>query len=212
MIADRVRDLRRRAGLSQDDLAERMSDLGLPWKRTTVVNLETRATGSRGQGAGRDTVTAGELLALARVLDVPPVWLLADPAGDLDVPITRDLSADPWSALLWMVGKAPLGEETGSWSDAARPLDEVCRVVQVLDQLRQLANLRHLSTVITFDDETTLAEQDEPDMLARERQLLGALVRPLERLVKWGYRVPPLPDDLSARAVELGVELPTVNG
>jgi transcriptional regulator with XRE-family HTH domain len=87
IIADRVRQLRKSRGLSQTDLAEALNRAGVPWTRTIVVNLETHASESRGNAAGRDAVTVGELLALASVLKVHPAALVPelDPTVDGDL-------------------------------------------------------------------------------------------------------------------------------
>lgn len=76
-----------------------MNEQGIPWNRTTVAKLET---------GRRESISVRELLALAVVLDVPPVWLLADPKQDGLVAIAEGLEVEPWSALLWLTGTQPL--------------------------------------------------------------------------------------------------------
>lgn len=122
VIAERVRALREQSGMNQASLAEAMSKLGVPWKRATVVNLEKRASSSRGSGSGgRDAVTVQELLALALVFNMPPVLLLADPSEQDrigDVPIARDLSGDHRGVLMWLVGVADAPGTRASRSDS----------------------------------------------------------------------------------------------
>src|SRR5512132_1898192 len=66
-LAQRVRELRRRRGLSAAQLAERLRQVGLDWDRSIVANLEN---------GRRASLDVAELLALALVLDVAPVHLL----------------------------------------------------------------------------------------------------------------------------------------
>jgi transcriptional regulator with XRE-family HTH domain len=204
VIADRVRVLRDKAGLSQADLAGEMEKLGVPWKRATVVNLETRAAGSRGKGAGRDVVTAQELLALARVFDVPLIWLLADPKSGDTVPLTKDEAVDPWTALMWMAGEQPLHDESGSWRDAVQPLGHVRMIRQILDQLAEDHRRRPLLDQLVDEAGTPLFPAD----LSKEKARYRALGQALEQLRSRGYRLPPVPNDLAERARELDVALP----
>lgn len=79
VIAERVRRLRLERGLTQEALAAAMRAQDIAWRRGSVAELERRAPSSRGRGTGgRDAVTAGELLALARVLGVETDALLAE--------------------------------------------------------------------------------------------------------------------------------------
>jgi hypothetical protein len=119
-VADHVR--RHRAGTSQADLAAAMTARGVPWKRATVVNLEKRGAGSRGDAAtGRDALTVGELLALADALGVPPVLLLADPRTGATVPVGAGREMSPDDALAWLIGvdaaaaDSPHGEFMAAW-------------------------------------------------------------------------------------------------
>ncbi|MFR9779042.1 helix-turn-helix domain-containing protein [Micromonospora sp. MS34] len=66
-IAQRVKKLRGRLGLTAAQLAERMNAVGFRWDRFTVQNLEN---------GRRRNVTVEEFLALAYVLSVAPVHLL----------------------------------------------------------------------------------------------------------------------------------------
>jgi hypothetical protein len=128
-VAANVRKWRERAGMSQAGLAAAMTALGVPWKRATVVNLEKRGAGSRGDAAtGRDALTVGELLALASALDVPPVLLLADPRTDTVVSVGPGREMPPKAALGWLIGAAEVGPEhaefTAAWFRARQALED----------------------------------------------------------------------------------------
>jgi transcriptional regulator with XRE-family HTH domain len=203
VIAERVRSIRDSAGMSQSALAGKVAELGIPWKRSTVVNLETRAPDSRGRGAGRDVVTVQELLALAVALDVPPVWLLADPKSEEPVAVAvggeREIKLVPWSALLWMIGREPLAEVPGArYAEARAALVELQRVAQTLSSIRAVEEVRAGGHGLL----------EGGDRRAEDERLLQALQRPLELLAKWGYPAPPLPADVLHRAQELNIDLP----
>lgn len=67
-MARRLKALRQAAGLSQVELAERMSGRGQPWRQSTVWKIE----------CGRRNVRVGELADLAAILGVTPAALLSD--------------------------------------------------------------------------------------------------------------------------------------
>ncbi|MGC5664940.1 helix-turn-helix domain-containing protein [Micromonospora sp. WMMD723] len=85
VIRDRIRDLRDRAGLGRNELAERAREYGAPESFTAnVVGFLER---------GRRGLTLEELLALAGALEVTPLELLGDQAavlvggGQVDAPV-----------------------------------------------------------------------------------------------------------------------------
>lgn len=193
VLARRVFALRKGAGMNQGELGARMAELRPNWSRSTVVKLENYK---------REAVGVADLLALAVVLDVPPVWLLADPRSSEPVPVTTGVELDPWSALLWMVGREPLDDVPGSrFAEARSALVELQRLAQGLAAIR--------STEDSRAGGGGLPEEDRP---AEDERLIEALQRPLELLTSWGYPTPPIPERVTARAAELGVKLPGVEG
>jgi transcriptional regulator with XRE-family HTH domain len=197
VIATRVRELRRHCRLSQDDLAKRMDALGVPWTRATVVNLETRATGSRSKAAGRDSVSVGELFALASVFGVPPVWLLADVESGEPTPITKGLAVDAWSTLLWAAGRQPLSDDPGIWWHRVAPaIATAFACASAIDQVR-----RNQAASVDLEDLDGRAERD--------RSALRVLAANLTTIAMAGLVLPPVPKDIHDRATELGVDLPS---
>lgn len=87
---------------SAEKLAAAMAEVGVPWTRDAVVNLET---------GRRKRLAAHELLALAYVLDVPsPVELLA-PAVAPRIPVTPTTDVATLDARAWCWGQiGPLAE------------------------------------------------------------------------------------------------------
>lgn len=197
VIAERVRELRESAGMNQAALAEKMNEQGVPWKRATVVNLEKRASTSRGAGSGgRDSVSVQELLALALVLNVPPVLLIADPRQQEklgDVPIAKDLSGDQWGVLLWMVGvaDAPGGRHA---RDDSQIVHAGIAVMEGLGELKR--RVRTLSP-----------EEGQERTDAAHREALLRVASAFAVIRRLGAEPPRLADHHLARAAELGVDL-----
>ena len=65
--AERVAAIRRYRGMTQDELAEAMRDLGIPWQRVVVAKLES---------GRRSYLTVDELLAICVILEITPTDLL----------------------------------------------------------------------------------------------------------------------------------------
>jgi transcriptional regulator with XRE-family HTH domain len=197
VIAERVRNLRERAGMNQADLAAAMSKEGVPWKRATVVNLEKRASSSRGAGSGgRDAVSVQEWLALALVFDVPPVLLIADPREQKklgDIPITKHLSGDQWAVLLWLVGMADAPGGRRARNDS--PLIQAG--ITVMEGVGELKR-----RVRTLDPEQGQQRTD-----AAHREALLRVAEAFRRIRRLDAEPPRLADHLVSRAGELGVDL-----
>ncbi|MEJ8645293.1 helix-turn-helix transcriptional regulator [Streptomyces sp. MS1.HAVA.3] len=66
-VAKRVREVRKRRGLTAEQLALKLREQGIPWDRYTVNKLEN---------GKRQNISLTEWLALAEVLNVAPVHLL----------------------------------------------------------------------------------------------------------------------------------------
>lgn len=66
-VVARMRELRKKRGLTAEQLGAAMTGVGIPWNAGVVTKLET---------GRRKSISVVELLALAYVLDVAPVHLL----------------------------------------------------------------------------------------------------------------------------------------
>jgi transcriptional regulator with XRE-family HTH domain len=93
LVADQVRALRDRRGISQQQLAD---TLGVP--QSTIARIES----------GGRMISVGELLRIAWALDVAPVHLLAASFRPQDIPIQEGLRLSPKDARDWIRGDTPI--------------------------------------------------------------------------------------------------------
>lgn len=198
VIAERVERLRRRAGLTRQELAERCKQVGAD--ELTDAALANIETGRRdGSGKRRRRITADELLMLAVALQVPVVWLLADPASGAPVPIVDGLvEVDPWAALMWVIGKQQLEPDkpaSGEWSTAHELLDYVYQVASLVEQCRAVMQRRAVDPEGWEYHDTW------------ERTVLSRLAKPLENLVRLHVPLPTIPNEIMKRCAELGINL-----
>lgn len=187
--------------MSQADLAAAMTEQGVSWKRATVVNLEKRGTGSRGESAtGRDAVTVGELLALALVLGVPPVLLLADPrVTDGTVPVAAGSTMDVWDAFWWITGRLAIGDRPIASDPAAAVF--AAKAHQVWQTARDV-----------YDMERTVRRSGARPQAQLDQYTAGlvkTLAEMLGELSELGVtELPHLPRQVLDVAERVGVELP----
>ncbi len=187
-----------------------MNERGIPWNRTTVAKLET---------GRRETVTVQELLALALVLNVPPVWLLADPEGGSAVAVAEGVEADPWTALLWLTGWQPLEESgAGAWASANNAIRLLHALGSELMTWRSMRRATDVALVPAMIDQQDVPVGELPvwgDLEEARRQLdapetaqLRAIADRLRQFRELQLPVPQMPANVGKRAAELGVELP----
>ncbi|SBT91373.1 hypothetical protein GA0115233_10305 [Streptomyces sp. DI166] len=85
--------------LTAQALADRCAGLGLPMDRTVIAKLEKGT---------RQTITVGELVVLARALNIPPVQLLFPLGRETETEIFPGESVGTWEALKWFTGEQEL--------------------------------------------------------------------------------------------------------
>ena len=180
-----------------------MAARGLPWSRTTVINLEKRGEKSRGKtGAGRDSLTVQELLTLAFVLGVSPALLLADPRSVKTVPVAkdetgRDIELDAWTALFWLIGMARPDEHVAG-STYRFAIDVLHDGLALVERINFL--------MPQLGDGLALPElADTRTMVRASFESIAALLKSIERQ---GAPLPAVPSRIRRAATELGVELP----
>ena len=195
VIAARVKTLRKRARLSGPALAAAMKERGFAWNRTTVAKLET---------GHRESVSVPELLALAVILGVPPVWLLADPQAGTPVPLAQGIVVDPWRALLWMTGNQPLEEPGGdAWTKAQYVLRTLAELAKLLENYHLLQGMLAGDVVVGSDP-----AESKRDWEAAETRTLQSIADRLGQLRAHDLPAPQLPPEVLKHAAELGIKLP----
>jgi len=204
VVAGRLKDLRRRYGLSAAQLAEQCAAAGVPELTPAVIaNIET---GRRDQATGqrRRQVTVEELLALAIVLNVPPLALLVRPDAET-IPVTPEVQAHPAEVLLWLLAEQPLLQASGSWSFEQMPTRLVRRWSEAILQVRNARTL--LQSVDHFAEQgQEVSPEDRQAFLGRLGRAL-ADVRIVRRELRGvGMDVQP-PDDVAEEARWAGVSI-----
>lgn len=201
-VAQRVKELRKRTGLSAARLAEEMTKAGIPWKREIVANLEN---------GRRDRLDVDELLALAAVFQVPPVALLIDATSETTA-VAPNLELPTAHVLLWMIGEQPLQGMAGTWMDETIPVRLVRRLHEAVLRCR---NARVMLDSIDHHAATgKFAADDATDRRrVEERQLthgLHELSQTIAEMRGYGMAVPVLAGqaqleaDAQARGFTLG--------
>jgi transcriptional regulator with XRE-family HTH domain len=110
VVAERVREVRKKQGLTAAQLASLCADRGYP--ELTTQALSNIESGRRDkEGRRRRYVTADELMALAVVLEVAPVYLLIPPLPSEEQPLPDDAAERHTLARVWqsfIKGERPL--------------------------------------------------------------------------------------------------------
>lgn len=104
-IARGIRDARRRRGWTQQDLADRLAEVGYPLDRSTLAKLEATKK-ARG-------ISVNDAIAIAAALGIAPVHLFTG-LGEDEIAIGEKLTAEAWRVRSWMRGRAgPLPDAPG---------------------------------------------------------------------------------------------------
>lgn len=131
VVATRVRELRRRRGLTAQQLAEAMTKAGVPWSRGVVAKLENDRRGDKG-------VTVAELFALALVLEVAPTELLSPSSYDVGVAygVTPTRVEEPARVREWLDMRVSLDDVIRVWKrmQVNDEFGDECRRVWFEDQ------------------------------------------------------------------------------
>jgi transcriptional regulator with XRE-family HTH domain len=140
LAGERVKEIRKRRGWTAAQLAARLAAVGAD--QLTEAALANIETGRRRNGQRRRDVTIDEILALAYVLNVPPV-LLFTPVGTEDtLAITPAIDMTAWDALPWVSGQRPppasaTGEQRREWHAMAQPITAYRDLDSSLDVLER---------------------------------------------------------------------------
>jgi transcriptional regulator with XRE-family HTH domain len=107
VVADQLVRLRRKHGLTREQLAKRLADNGAPGLTSAALaNIETGRRDS--EGRRRREVTVDELVALAAVLDESPLLLVFPLGADRFTEVLPGRTVSMWPAAQWFAGRAGL--------------------------------------------------------------------------------------------------------
>lgn len=164
--------------MTADDLAEAVTDLGMPYSRAQVTNLEADR---------RTSVTVGEIIAFGAVLGVPPAFLVM-PVGDHEpVEFLPRRLADAWNAWRWFTGD---GADTLAVVHP-RQHDDVARKFNAYRTHDYAAIELSLLAMTSHEDEY---EQRRADQRFADKLETLLARRDALRARKWA--VPPVPLDI----------------
>lgn len=188
-----VRRYRELRGMSAERLAEAVQAAGLPYTRTQVTNLES---------GRRTTITIGEVLVLAQVLELPPL-LLIFPVGEVDsVEVLPGRELDTWAATKWFTGEGALSnssQDEKAWTVSAGPIHWYRRHDEYVESGTVAADLiAELATAGEPPDEQAAAGRARWAEVHRERlKLAETLLTNLRDMMRHvEMRLPALPEQL----------------
>lgn len=176
-IGRRVRDLRRARKLTVQQLSDALAEHGVIINRPVLSNLENGT---------RHTVSAAELMVLARALDVPPLLLILPLGSSEQVEVLPGVVDDAWTAYRWFVGELP-AELLGAERDPAVRWSRVDDAGRLVDTYKVHHNGLHGFLAASVG-------RSEDDR--RRLQSLGALAGARMKMHREGWLLPPIPDDV----------------
>jgi transcriptional regulator with XRE-family HTH domain len=163
VVADGVKQLRTRRGMTQQELAD-----SLGWPQSTIARVEL----------GERAISVNDLLALSWALDVAPGYLLAGSFQDDEVPVHQTLRVKPEHALSWIRGYEPLpgldyrrfveNKPDREFFEQLRPGSGALIAAQYDEQEERLAS--GVETRNPLDSDEVAAERAD-ERAARRRQL-----------------------------------------
>lgn len=177
VLARQVRRYRDAAGLSAQQLAERMTaEVGSTYTRTQVTNLES---------GRREAITVGELMGFARILGVPPLMLVL-PLGEAEaVEVLPGVTVDPWTAWRWVTGEIP--------AEGLTPAESRDWTVQFIGNPVVSCYRRHEVAVTSYP-----YAQSEKSLQKVARDVAAARIQMHQN----GWELPPIPDAVAELARE----------
>jgi transcriptional regulator with XRE-family HTH domain len=161
VLARQMAAIRERRRWSQQQLADRLAELGMPMDRTVIAKLENATR----------RVTLDEAFALAAALGVSPANLFLPLEAGTDVAIAPKLAVLPRAARAWVRGQQPLHRD-----DARTFYTEVSDVEWVgMQQSGIRFLLQHIqdlidATVEQDSDKAIRAVDEINDEMARQRK------------------------------------------
>ena len=108
---ERIRELRQARGMTQQDLATRLSQLGARVDRTTVAKVEK----------GTRELSLGEAFQYAWALHVAPVHLFVPTDSDEPINLGPNMEASPAELRAWVRGLRPMFQDARAYFSTVPP-------------------------------------------------------------------------------------------
>ena len=128
MVAVRMKELRKKRGWSQEQLANELDRHEVPINRTTIAKMEAHPQSTRAEN-----ISLVNVLALGIVLGVNPVELFSPQNPDVWLRVGETL-IPPRQLRQWLRQQQPLREQDSKWYDTEIPeeewQDQVARIRQ----------------------------------------------------------------------------------
>lgn len=177
-----IKHYRELVGLKHSELAERLTAVGVPMQRTTLVNIE--------QGL-RKSMSVPEMFALGYVLGVPPAMLMIPLGLESRVEPIEGQELDSWRAIEWVSGGLGFGHEFRPENSSNRTLGQEIR-----------SNYGAFQDIVEglLDTHVVLENAERADVLKearkREKDQLALLEMYFDIMKKKGLALPQLPEML----------------
>jgi len=196
LFGERLKHFREKAGLSQEQLAQRVVVHGGAIHQTTIMRTEK----------GERRATLNEFLLFAAALNVPPPLLLIPLGDQRRVAITPNSEIHPHLALKWFVGYTPLASserlavgELNEWLNNLRPLQLHNRLQEAQDDVHKAWDTFKRARYVGHENEI----RDARANLVEPLTTLGAV---LSQLRKEGMEPPNMPKEWLDEMRKLGIE------
>lgn len=175
-VAQSVRQVREQKRLRYTEIADRIAEIGRPIPELGLSRVEK----------GERRVDLDDLVALARALGVPPVWLIF-PVGSTEfVELLPGKLVPVDDALSWFIGEGPLPEaDESGWEADAAPMLLRQRHRQVIERYASAERVakRIASDQATYDSMTFKIRAAAVEELRSLR----------EEMRRHGLALPPVP-------------------
>ncbi|MFD8225162.1 helix-turn-helix domain-containing protein [Streptomyces massasporeus] len=150
-VARRVRELRERRRLTAQALADKLSEQGVPWERSTVAKLEN---------GKRQNLTLTEWLALAAVLNVAPIHLLVPLDEKAELQVTPRMRVPALRARQFVRGEVPLPDSDARAFYSEVPEQEFGALMASEDAQARLQHQR-IQGLVGYNSDGTLKRPDD---------------------------------------------------
>jgi transcriptional regulator with XRE-family HTH domain len=195
----RIRQEREDRGWLQDDLAERLNDLGGwagGWDRSKVAKIEN----------GQRRVSLDEAFVFAAVLNVPPPLLLLPLGSEDRVEVTPKSKIHPHLALEWLAGDRALST-TRRYVIGMKEWEKNSMAIRSYRVLRDLEEDIHRASLAHARAEYTQDAQRVREALEDEAKALTALYKHRASMTDRNVRPPALSKEWIKKMRQLGLEV-----